>query len=180
MTSYFFCVRFFLMRNSQGQVSVIKSLNLALHLFEAPCKYIDPLQAELPFVFFTEEKKRLCPVASSLWGRCSPNFLRSHLFFSFSNYFPSTSIRLMVNRVCYRRARCSKHTAIRPGFKYISNLRACSTKILLDSSTVFLEYTKIEQAKEGFCWQGDRLMNRIKLILSKLKKSSEKIIYLNW
>ena len=102
-----------------------------------------------------------------------------NLFFSFSNYFPSTSIRLMVNRVCYRRARCSKHTAIRPGFKYISSLRACSTKILLDSSTVFLEYNKIEQAKEGFCWQGDRLMNRIKLILSKLKKSSEKIIYLN-
>ena len=103
----------------------------------------------------------------------------SSIVISFSNYFPSTSIRLMVNRVCYRRARCSKHTAIRPGFKYISNLRACSTKILLDSSTVFLEYTQIEQAKEGFCWQGDRLMNRIKLILSKLKKSSEKIIYLN-
>ena len=85
----------------------------------------------------------------------------------------------MLNRVCYSRGRCSQRTAIRPGFKYISNLRACSTMILLDPSTVFLEYTKIEQAKEGFCWQGDTLMNTIKLILSKLKKSSEKIIYLN-
>ena len=85
----------------------------------------------------------------------------------------------MLNRVGYRRARCSKRTAIRPGFKYISNLRACSTKILLDSNTVFLEYTKIELAKEGFCWQGDTLMNTIKLILSKLKKSSEKVINLN-
>ena len=28
---------------------------------------------------------------------------------------------------------------------------ACSTKILLHS---FLEYTKIEQAKEKLCWQG--------------------------
>ena len=85
----------------------------------------------------------------------------------------------MLNRVCYSRARCSKRTAIRPGFKYISNMRACSTKILLDSSTVFLEYTKIEQAKEGFCWQGDMLKNTIKLTLSKLKKSTENIIYLN-
>jgi len=49
------------MGNSQGQVSVIKSLNPALHLFEAPSKYFDPLQAELPFVFFTEVKKGLCP-----------------------------------------------------------------------------------------------------------------------
>ena len=85
----------------------------------------------------------------------------------------------MLNRACYSQARCSKRTAIRPGFKYISNMRVCSTKILLDSRTVFLEYTKIEQAKEGFCWQGDTLMNTIKLTLSKLKKSSEKIIYLN-
>ena len=84
------------------------------------------------------------------------------------------SIHLMLNRVCYSRACCSKRTAIRSGFKYISNVRACSTKILLDSSTVFLEYTKIEQAKEGFCWQGDMLMDTIKLTLSKLKKSSEK------
>ena len=76
----------------------------------------------------------------------------------------------MLNRVC-----SSKRTAIRPGFKYIGNMRACSTKTLLDSSTVFLEYTKIEQAKEGFCWQGDTLMDTIKLTLSKLKKSSEKL-----
>ena len=167
------------MGNSQGQVSVMKSLNPALHLFEAPSKYVDPLQAELPFVFFTEEKKRLCPNRVKTLRPPYPNFWGSHLFFSFSNNFSGTSIRLMLNRVCYRRARCSKRTTIRPGFKYISNMRACSTKILLESSTVFLEYTKIEQAKEGFCWQGDTLMNTITLTLSKLKKSSEKIIYLN-
>ena len=60
----------------------------------------------------------------------------------------------MLNRVCYSRARCTKRTAVRPGFKYISNMRACSTKILLDSSTLFLEYTKIEQAKKGILLAG--------------------------
>ena len=36
-----------------------------------------------------------------------------------------------------------------------------------------------EQAKEGFCCQGDTLINTIKLTLLKVKESSETIIYLN-
>ena len=65
------------------------------------------------------------------------------------------------------------------GSNILATYHACSTKILLDSSIIFLEYTRIEQAKEGFCWQGDTLINTIKLTLSKVKESSEKIIYLN-
>ena len=60
------------------------------------------------------------------------------------------------------------------GSNILPTYRACSTEILLDSSTVFLEYTKIEQEKEGFCWQGDMLIKI--LTLSKVKESSEKII----
>ena len=36
-----------------------------------------------------------------------------------------------------------------------------------------------EQAKEGFCCQGDTLINTIKLTLLKVKESSETILYLN-
>ena len=39
----------------------------------------------------------------------------------------------------------------------LATCRACSTKILLDSCTVFLEYTKIKHAKERLCWQDGRL-----------------------
>ena len=144
------------MGNSQGQVSVIKSLNPALHLFEAPSKYITLIHCKQSFLLSSlpRRKRGSAQIASSLWGCRSPNFWGSHLFFSFSNNFSSTSIRLMLNRVCYSRARCTKRTAIRPGFKYISNMCACSTKILLDSSTLFLEYTKIEQAKKGILLAG--------------------------
>ena len=47
------------------------------------------------------------------------------------------------------------------GSNILATYRACSTEILLDSSTVFLEYNKIEQEKEG-------LINTIKLTLSLL------------
>ena len=49
------------------------------------------------------------------------------------------------------RARCGKHTAIRPGFQIVfsSNMsRVYSTKFLLNSRGVFLEYAEIEQAKD--------------------------------
>ena len=36
----------------------------------------------------------------------------------------------------------------------LATCSACSIKILLDSCRVFLENTKIEQAKERLCWQG--------------------------
>ena len=54
-----------------------------------------------------------------------------------------------------KRARCSKRTAIRPWVRNYIPARcwACSTKILVDSWRVFLEYAEIDQAKERLCWQ---------------------------
>ena len=74
------------------------------------------------WLLYRGEKEALPKSRQAFEAAAAETFGVVDLFFSFSNYFSSTSIRLMLNRVSYSRARCSKQTAIRPGFKYLSNM----------------------------------------------------------
>ena len=118
-------------------------------------------------------------IASSLWGCRSPNFWGSQSFFLFLKLFFENEHPFNVKPLVIAEPAVANTRILGLGSNILATYRACSTDILLDSSTVFLEYTKIEQAKEGFCCQGDTLINTIKLTLLKVKESSETIIYLN-
>ena len=118
-------------------------------------------------------------IASGLWGCRSPNVWGSQSFFLFFKLFFEKKHPFNVKPLLIAEPAVANARILGLGSNILATYRACSTEILLYSSTVFLEYTKIEQAKEGFCCQGDTLINTIKLTLLKVKESSQKIIHLN-
>ena len=66
----------------------------------------------------------------------------------------------------HNRARCSKRTGY-----ILATCCACSTKLLLDWCRVFVEYAKIEQAKESITWQGGKGTERITTKIVKYEPS---------
>ena len=62
----FYCLRFFFMGNSQGQVSIIQSLNPALHLFEAPSKYVYHCKQSFHLSSLPSRKRGSAQIASCL------------------------------------------------------------------------------------------------------------------
>ena len=66
----------------------------------------------------------------------------------------------------HNRARCRKRTGY-----ILATCCACPTKLLLDWCRVFLEYAKIEQAKESITWQGGKGTERITTKIVKYEPS---------
>ena len=114
------------------------------------------------FVFLSEEEKR----------RLSLNHVKpSEAWFSglviLVLYCQTGFLKVSL----YTWAHCIKDTAIRPGFKMVSQQQAALAQLLhvLDSCRVFLEYPKIKQMNERLCLQGaDHENSEMSLNINKI------------
>ena len=116
-----------------------------------PCKR--PL---LTFVssWVRRRKGRSTWTSSSVWRRQIPNFLTSQSCFLLSNWFSEFERRFIDKPMVITEHAVKRTAMLGLGSElYPNNVQhsVCSTKILLDSFTVFLENAKIEPVKERLC-----------------------------
>ena len=109
-------------------------------------------------------------IVSRFWSHSSPNFWTSQSRFLFSNwfFFSSGTICLLLKPMILTEPAKATAWLLGQGQNCLpAKCGTSSTKILLDSCRVFLEYAKIKQAKERLCWWSELGGKQQKITLSR-------------